>query len=164
MIILAFDPGTNSTGWAVVDVRGGRSLSLPITTTFFDAGNIPSEPDAIEAVIGTTSGAIIAIEKLEGGAFVNPSRGAQALVSNLLASSNVAGMIRGLAYAHRRTIVEMSAKAWRKLVCGNGSATDPMIKSAVMRLVHGLPTRTNVHIRDAVGLGLGAGWHLGGER
>jgi hypothetical protein len=43
-------------------------------------------------------------------------------------------------------------------------AKDAVIKLAVERLVTGLPSRTNVHVRDALGLAVVASWILRGLR
>lgn len=160
MKVLSFDPGTKMTGWAYVEVSGCPALSRPITATFITAGNISSLPDALEALMLRHESGLVAIEKLEGYAF----GGRVQVVSGLVSSSNVAGIIRGLAHAHKRATVEMSATAWRKIVCGRGSATDAVIKTTVNRVVEAMPKRSNAHVRDAVGLALGASIHLAGGR
>jgi len=156
MIIHAFDPGTSKTGWASVDVRGGGRL--PITTTYLGGDHVPSRHGDIRGLLHVAD--VVAVEKLEGIAF--PTKGG-GVVASLIASSNVAGGIAWSAATLGIRVVEMSAREWRRLVCRNPSASDAQVKEAVERLVHGLPKRTNCHVRDAVGLALAVGWHLGGE-
>jgi Holliday junction resolvasome RuvABC endonuclease subunit len=150
VIILAFDPGTTSTGWAIVNATADGSRRR---VTFRAAGAVPSEADAILALFGGVD--VVAVEKLKGFAYA--SKGGASIVDGLVASSRVAGLIVGLT-AGRVPCVEMTAHEWRKLVCGNGAATDAKIAATVPRLVEGFPKRSNVHVRDATGLAVAVGW------
>jgi Holliday junction resolvasome RuvABC endonuclease subunit len=160
VIVLSFDPGTNETGWCSLDVRGG-SGGLPITATYRDAGKVQSTPGELGLLMRVQAPDVIGIERLEGFAF-GAGKG-PGVVAALVSSSRISGMITALAYAQRISTVEMTAREWRQLVLGNPSATDHRIADVVPRLIHGWPPRSNVHTRDAGGLGLGIAWHLGGR-
>lgn len=157
MIITAFDPGTNESGWCTLDTRGGRGT--PITTTFLDAGNIPSKPAEVARLLRGEKPDVVAVEDLRGFAYGSKGPG---VVAALLASSNRAGGIEWLAWALGLALVEMTATQWRQLVLGNGSAKDDRIAQVVPKLIHGWPARSNAHMRDAGGLGLGVAWKLDG--
>lgn len=159
MIILAFDPGSTSTGWCAIDTRGGEGL--PITSTFLDKGEIPSTEGEISLLIRAQLPDVVAIEKLEGFAF-GAGKG-PGVVAALVASSRIAGLIRGVAWAEGPATVEMTAREWRKLVLGQPSATDERIAKVIPTLVHGWPSRSNQHTRDAGGLALGVAWVLNGK-
>lgn len=160
MIITGFDPGSNKTGWCSLDVRGGGTV--PVEATFFEAGIVASEPYELAELLRALKPEVVAIEKLEGFAF-GGGKG-PGVVSALVASSRVAGMLSGLAYAAQIEAVEMTALVWRKLVIGNASAKDVQIADVVPARVHGWPKRSNAHTRDAGGVALATALRLNGRR
>jgi len=81
-----------------------------------------------------------------------------AIVCALLKTAYEAGCVCGQLQARGVPVVPLCAADWRRDVCGNGSATDAVIKDAVTRLVRGWPKRSNAHHRDAAGVALAAGW------
>ncbi len=172
--ILAFDPGGTSCGFAWLETRGGSqsfSRPEPINVSYVDCGNIPSTHAAIGEFLRRNPVDLVAIEKVEGHAFnkkrKNRETGEEEIapmpVKHLLAAAGIATAISWLCTDRGIRTVEMTAGEWRKMVCGNRSAKDTMIKLAVERYVHGWPARSNMHNRDAGGLGLAAAWHVNGR-
>lgn len=158
MIITAFDPGTNESGWCTIDTRGGAGT--PITATYLDAGNVPSTPGELALVVQTQRPDVVAVENLAGFAYGTKGPG---VVAALISSAHAAGLIVAVAWAAGVPVVQLTARDWRTLVLGNGSATDQRIAQVIPALVHGWPTRSNVHTRDAGGLALGTAWKLNGK-
>jgi Holliday junction resolvasome RuvABC endonuclease subunit len=157
-VILAFDPGSNESGWCLVDTRGGAGS--PITATYLDSGNLPSKPADVAHLLRVEKPDLVAVEDLRGFAYGSKGPG---VVAALISSANRAGGIEWLSWALGIAIVEMTASHWRQIVLGNGSATDERIKTVIPRLIHGWPARSNVHTRDAGGLALGVAWKLNGK-
>lgn len=158
MIILAFDPGSNETGFAVVDTRGGGGT--PITVTYLDSGNIASKPAEFSRLIRSEKPDIVAVENLAGFAYATKGPG---IVAALISSAHAAGLVCAIAWAEGVELVEMTATQWRKIVLGNGSATDERIADVVPKLIHGWPKRSNKHTRDAAGLAVGVSWVRNGK-
>jgi Holliday junction resolvasome RuvABC endonuclease subunit len=158
MIVLGFDPGTKLTGWALIETRGASPA--PIATTFLAGGHDASNGQTIGALLASRSPDVVAIEKIAGFAFAPKGPG---VVSALIASASVAGMIAEVSRTCVRRVVEMTARESRKLICNRANASDALVKTVVMRLVHGMPLRSNSHVRDAVVVAMGAAWHLGGR-
>ena len=156
MIVVGTDPGTSSTGWARVTVEGGGRL--PVVVTYVDAGNVESKPSTLAPLLRGAD--IVGVECLEGIAY--PQRNA-GIVTHLIASAEVAGIILGIACARGMRTMRMPAKTWRGLVCRKPNASDAVVKNVVLRIVRGLPKTTNVHQRDALGVALGVAWSLGGD-
>lgn len=78
----------------------------------------------------------------------------------LIETSEVVGVFKGLAGAmwQKTTIVSIPAVEWRKTLTGRNNAPDRLVKEVVSARVQELPVRFNVHIADALGLALVAGW------
>ena len=155
MIVLGVDPGSSASGWARVDVRGGNGL--PVTVTYVSSGNALSKPSSLSPLMDGAD--VVGCEKLEGVTY--PAKG-PGIVSALIASSYVAGLVSGIAAARGIRCIDMPAVQWRRIVIGKPNANDALVKDVVHRLVIGLPKRTNVHVRDALGVALGVAWALGG--
>ena len=153
--ILAFDPGSAKSGWCKVAVTGVRP-SL-VTLSYVESGEVLSTRDAVRSLIANSEADVVAIEMLAGIAY--PVKGA-GIVSALVASSNVAGMIAALAYAEGRQVAEMTATQWRRMVIGKGNASDKAIAQTIPRLVREWPKRSNVHERDAAGLAIATAWQM----
>lgn len=152
MRVLSFDPGSTKSGWAELDVADAFG---PIVLRYVAAGEVPSTRDAVRDLIVNSEAEIVAVEKLAGIAYQTKGAG---IVSALIASSNVAGMIAALAYAEGRQVVEMPAVEWRRMVCGKPNASDKIIKDVIPRLVRMWPRRSNCHERDAAGLAIAVAW------
>ena len=159
MIVLGFDPGSRSSGWARLDVRG--CAPAPVVPTFLEGGEVESDFFAVGALFRATSSDLVAVEWLEGIAYPIRNPG---IVAQLLASSAAASRIETLARVAERKTSRVPAVKWRHLLCGRGNADDKLVKLAVERLVYGMPPRSNVHVRDAVGCAVGAAWMVGGDR
>lgn len=157
-VILALDPGSSSSGWCAIDTRGGAGT--PITATYLDSGTVPSSPGELALLVRAQAPDVVAVENLAGFAYGTKGPG---VVAALLTSARAAGLIVAIAWAEGRSVVEMTAREWRKLVLGNGSATDQRIAQVIPTLMHGWPARSNVHTRDAGGLAIGVAWTLNGK-
>jgi Holliday junction resolvasome RuvABC endonuclease subunit len=119
---------------------------------------LPSRRGAARALFAEHQPAVVAVEVPDG--FVHAKyRG-----PTLLATARVAGGLAWLAEGETLRVIELPAAAWRQTLVGRPHAKDAVIKLAVERLVTGLPARTNVHVRDALGLAIVASWILRGLR
>ncbi len=141
--VLGIDPGPTRCGWAFASREGGRFI-------YRGGGLVASTVAALDALLAAHPSGLVGLEVVEGYAF------AQARSSALVATSAVAGILEGLAKG--RQLVKLSAASWRRIVLGLRSPTDAQIKEVVGRLVDGLPTRTNAHVRDALGVAIAASW------
>lgn len=164
-VIVGLDPGTNSTGYCIIDTRG--SSPQPITCTFLDSGNVASTGDSftdlfierLSLLRTDLSNVTVAIEVLAGIAYAPKGGG---IVASLIASSRIAGLIAGLVYGRAR-IFEMTAREWRGHVLRKPQASDQEIARVIPGLVHGWPKRSSVHVRDAAGVAIACAWVGGGR-
>lgn len=147
--VLAFDPGPTSTGFAVVATVAVGNVRRH---TYVDGGQCSSTPEGFAAVLEAFPGVRVAIEQVAGYAYE------QARSAQLIATARVGGLLEGLARSDGRAVQTIAAGQWRKSLCGRSSADDATIKRAVGVFVVGLPKRTNVHVRDALGLAVVASW------
>lgn len=147
-VVLAFDPGSTSSGWAELEVFGS-----PMTARLRAFGEVPHNPHAWRALIGGSH--VVAIERVRG--IVYGIKGA-GIVPHLIDASWACGGIYATAKLAGIPVVDMPAVEWRRIVCGRPNASDAIVKLAVTRLVKDMPVRTNTHVRDAIGCGLAVGW------
>lgn len=160
--IIAFDPGSSSSGWARIDVRWG--LGLPVTCTFVAKGKVANDVFAAKALVARDDVDMVAIEQPEAYAFKRQrADGTQkqygaSMVGYLMAARGVSDQLKTLAMLAGKTIVEVPATRVRRLLCGRGSVKDATVKNAVTRLVAGWPARSNDHERDAAACGVAAAW------
>jgi Holliday junction resolvasome RuvABC endonuclease subunit len=158
MILAAFDPGSTRTGWSRLYVHGGAGTGAPITCAFLDGGHVVNDLGVIGACIGNAE--LVAIERVRGVAYGPKGAG---IVPHLIEASYACGGIAWLARSLGRRVLELTARDWRGVVLNKPHASDAEVKEAIARLVRGLPKRTNAHVRDAVGVGLGAAWLRNGR-
>jgi Holliday junction resolvasome RuvABC endonuclease subunit len=85
---------------------------------------------------------------------------AQARTAMLMATSEVAGIIQGLAFAAKCGMTFFSAREWRSVIVGAPAPSDAAVAAALSSLVE-LPKRSNAHHRDAVGVALATRLALG---
>ncbi len=142
--ILAFDPGSEASGWALVYagaaneparlVRAGivKSQLGPVRELLEDAGELD----------------LVAVEWVEGFAFGGGKGGG--VVAALVASAAVASLL-----GHR--VVRLPALAWRQQVTGNPSASNALVKATLPLFFANMPKKSNDHVRDAMGCALAAG-------
>lgn len=157
-VILGLDPGSSSTGWALVDTRGGAGR--PIITTYLDAGAVASTAEMVAGLLSMYSPDAVAVEKLEGIAYASKGPG---IVAGLVSSAHAAGVIVGVASALGHHVEQLTARDWRRLVLGQPAATDQQIARVIPTLVRGWPKRSNVHERDAGGVALAIAWRRNGQ-
>lgn len=144
--ILAFDAGPRKTGWSLV--------SMGPTPIVLSVGEVASHPEDLAALVAETAPAHVGIEVIKGYAF------AQARTAMLMATSEVAGIIQGLAFAAKCGMTFFSAREWRAIIVGVPAPSDAEVAAALAGLVV-LPSRTNAHHRDAVGVALATRLALG---
>lgn len=119
-----------------------------------NAGVIVSTHAAINLLLSNTvfeSRGVVAIEMPAGYAYQ------QCRIPGLLATARVGGMIEACAIAMLGVPPWIiSASEWRKIVVGIGNPTDKQVEHAVWTNLPGMPAKSNVHTRDAMGCALGA--------
>lgn len=147
MIVLGVDPGA-STGWAMLACeRGSRPVWLQGGTM---RGDIETE---FSLLMRDLRADVLAVETPAGGIY------GLARAEALLASAVLAGWLRGFAEGRDdgpADVCRLSATDWRRTVVGRPNATDQQIARTIAMIVDGLPRRTNAHVRDAVGVAIGA--------
>ena len=149
MNLLSLDPGPTSSGYARVRLVGPR-------VTYVSSGRVSSDLNQLERLFDPELDAV-AVETPKGYVF-SPARGAQ-----LLATARIAGALAWMAQARHLRLVELSAGEWRKALCGRATADDHRVADAVAANVIDCPAKSNVHVRDALGLALVAAWQLAGS-
>jgi len=148
MILVALDPGPTMCGHARVRIEGTRA-------TYVEGGLVNATLEGIEQLLRIADA--VAVEVPRGYIF-QPARGAQ-----LLATAHIAGGICWMAQSRGLPLVEFTGQEWRRGLTGKGSrVSDHMVKDAVESAVIGVPSKTNVHVRDALGLAVVAAWRLHG--
>lgn len=135
--IIGFDPGPTETGVAVIRSVRGRAQ-------FLAAMNVQSTAREFIDLEKQYCPDVVAIESVVGYAYE------QQRSAGLIATSRIAGLLNGL-FGHLH-ITEMPAKSWRKVICGRGNADDDDVKNCLPIWVSDMPVRTNVHMRDALGV------------
>lgn len=141
--VLAFDPGTKKSGWCLLE-RVGRRIA------FRGCGEVASGRVEVEAFIGAWPTVhLVAVETPDGYVHEH-QRGA-----HLLETRGVAERMVMAARALGKPVVELSAQRWRRMLGlgGFGTPGDTAVKGALRVLVADFPKRSNVHVRDAMGLG-----------
>lgn len=164
-IIVGLDPGTNNTGYCIIDTR--TSPPNQVACTYLDGGNVASTSssftdffaDRLRLLRTDLGNVTVAIEVLAGIAYAPKGGG---IVASLIASSRIAGLIAGLVYGRAR-IFEMTAREWRGHVLRKPQASDQEIARVIPGLVHGWPKRSSVHVRDAAGVAIACAWMGGGR-
>lgn len=145
MIILGLDPGSRSTGYAILDAE--RAM-----VSFVECGSLENDELAAWLYDDAHDVGCVAIERIEGIAFAPKGPG---IVPHLLSASNAAGVAKGaaqlLSHVH---IVEASAREWRKAIVGKANASDADVKRVVTLHVQGWPKVSNAHERDAAGVAM----------
>jgi len=166
MIILAIDPGSKKSGWAIVRADPN------VRTQYLAAGTMDNDPDAFFALrkiawewraLNQFAQVALAVEMPEGMVykpFLGPS---------LLQTTRVAGGMSWTAHGWGWKVIELSAAKVRKALVGKASSPkkgvmDKLITEAVAANVDNMPKRSNVHCRDALALGIVASWELNKER
>ena len=153
MRVVGFDVGKTA-GFAELeldgDARSGRSAHWIWGMT------IPAEEvtsDKISNLVRTAD--LVAIEQIAGYPHGKEN---YARAKALLEAAKIGQTI--VVYARdfwARRVVEMTAGRARSLVVGRNNPSDATIKIAVQRLIRGVPTRTNAHVRDAALVALACG-------
>jgi Holliday junction resolvasome RuvABC endonuclease subunit len=159
-VTVGFDPGTNTTGWCVIGSTGN-----PIRTRYHSSGMEASTAHALLCLIQRLDLAYpvrltVAIEALAGIAY--PVKG-PGVVSALISSSRVSGILTGICHGRISEVSEMTAREWRGAVLKKPHASDHDIAATIPRLIEGWPKRSSVHVRDAAGVALATAWLKGGR-
>jgi Holliday junction resolvasome RuvABC endonuclease subunit len=156
-IVLAFDPGSTWSGYGVLRVEGSRACP---ETFFAECGEIESTGEAadvfLDAFLARWQGIEItaAVEWTRGVAFETK----KGIVPSLIECAQADATLRENLRRRPMTLVRLTALTWRKHVCRNPSAPDPVVAAWLPRFVRNLPAVTNVHERDALGLAVAVAW------
>lgn len=147
--VLAFDPGPKQCGWAVAGRTGPTSRPY-----FIDAGNVSSELQAMSAHIKLWvqrwPSLVVAVE--QPGAYIHDPRKALDLLNTKAAATSLEVMCR--LHVPELPRVSLTVQGWRRQLCPgvNGTPGDAAVKHALGMFMADMPKRTNVHMRDALGL------------
>ena len=145
-VVLGLDPGPRLTGYGVLFSAGGTAQPK-----YLRAGVVESKGAEIVDLIrywigqGYTAPFYVAVETPAG--YIHEA----ARASALLETAKVAGMIAEAARGLGVDVVSIPAARWRLTLCGKNNPKDATVKRAISVVVSGLPKRTNVHERDALG-------------
>jgi len=151
MKILGVDPGLVTTGYGVIEVKGGKLKVL-------EAGVVqPNTKDAFERRIAKVHQHI--------GGIINTHKPDAVVLEKLYAhykhpaTAFVLGHVRGvicLAAAQSNTpLIEQSPKRIRMALLGNGNATKIQVQAFVKRLLNCPKADMGLDISDALALALG---------
>lgn len=155
-MILAIDPGSKECGWALLSQHGSRVAHVM-------HGQCPSTPRGIRSLINhLPEGAevtILALEVVEG--YVHEAFRAK----HLFPTAEAVGMFEMIGHEMGITVVRMTARDVRKLLVGKAThpkkgMMDILVEGVVKANVLRMPAQSNVHVRDALALGLAANWKL----
>ena len=156
MIVMGVDPGA-STGVAVLEVDGrGGARWVDGRTVVSPDGACACE---VMDIVARCRAEFVIIERPAGGIYQ------AARAAALLDSAVLAGMIEGRVMAwygladtsmpwRGTRAMHVTAPTWRGVLVGSQRATDQQIARMVAARVTGLPARTSVHVRDAIGCAL----------
>lgn len=154
LLTLGFDPGPTRTAWALV------SMVLP-RPIFHDGGVVPSDRNELRTVFQRQPNwlALVSIETVMFS-FADQS------TSQIILTSGVQDRIETIAWYERGDVpVErVTARSWRKLLIGKATPSDAEIAHVIKSRVDALPTRTNNHVRDAIGAAIGGALIWQGSR
>ena len=145
MICLAFDPGPKTCGFALAKLKPemrGRPM-------FIGGGKVDSDHETISICLRDHREVDIVAVETPAGYVHEHARGAQ-----LLETRGEASMIAAIARVIGLLVVEMTAGEWRRQLTGKSNASDAVIARACAMLASGLPKRSSVHTRDALGLAI----------
>lgn len=157
MLILGIDPGPTEIGYAVL-----RRDAATRRGSYVDAGKLTVDArthgelfgivkvHAIGAVGVELPGRLHANEKISRSALVSRSN---QLLATMKVQQRLVGWLNGFGFFD---VHEVTASEWRRGIVGRPSASDAMIKAAIVRQVAGWPSRSNEHERDAAGVALAA--------
>jgi Holliday junction resolvasome RuvABC endonuclease subunit len=154
MIVLGFDPGVH-VGWAVLESGPNRPRFL--------AGGVIEAPPSVEVQVADEFDRlqklrgidVVAVEHVSGYAHDRPGRPARVLSARLQDCAELAGVIVGVAIGRCLKVERMPAVTWKRYLGLKTNASDAQVKIALGLLVDGLPAKSSVHMRDAVGCAYG---------
>lgn len=151
MKILAIDPGTVCTGYAIIE-RHERAITL------HDAGAISLKShDPIPTRLGTIHeriGALISQWHIQALALETPFLGKNP--QNFLKLGYVRGVLYLLSHQHQLALIEFAPREIKALVTGFGSADKIQVQRALSLFFPGLQARGPADITDAIAIGLAA--------
>lgn len=148
--VVGFDPGPTFTGVACLGIGAGRG-------TWLEADKVYSTLKAIDGWLTRCKPHLVAVERP-----IWLGRRSGACGAPLLDTGIIAGGIAWLAEARGFSVVVLSANQWRGVLCRRAAVKDRVVAEALARFV-ALPTSSNEHERDAMGLALVASWTTAGR-
>lgn len=149
MKILGIDPGPAESGWMTL-VKRAKGVQ------FANCGNVLSKRDAFIELLDVESPDVVSIERPKWQDHGKNAVATRAIASNLIETNYVVARFAEIAVARGMKLIEIPAQTWRLGLLRSRSPSDAQIKRVVVELVHGLPSRTNAHERDAGGVALAA--------
>lgn len=148
--VIAFDPGPTTCGYAIAE--HGRDAGNRVR--FLAGGEVSSDAAMLGQTLGCGAGVDAVCVETPAGYVYEKFRG-----PTLIETARVAERIAILAGVRGTRVVQMSAAQWRKALCSKANADDKRIKRAVQMVTTDLPSRTNEHLRDALGLAIVVLWN-----
>lgn len=154
--VLAVDTGPTSCGWAVLE-SGRDALGL---ARFVECGECASDKGALTDLVLATSPHFVAVET-PAQVFPSSPKVMLARSKQVVATSRVAERLANIANAYAKPAIPRTVGEWRRALCGKGvrgTPNDAAVARVLPLYVVNRPARSNVHERDALGLGVVALW------
>ena len=145
-VAVGIDTGPKAHAWGAV--RYERGVWRYVDSGSLEADLASALPQALTTL--ALEGAAVAIECPQH-AF------SAATASPIIATARAAGELAGRLRALGVRAAYTTAADWRRELVGYANAHDAAVKSWLEAQVEGLPARTNVHVRDALGVACWAG-------
>lgn len=157
MLVISFDPGV-VTGIAVTRLDKGKSTLIECSSVSIIDADDWSNWFALKSSFGVLEHSVVAIESVQkvfpkeynaSGMKGIPAR----MATNLVETARVEERIAAAAKKNGFYVVTCAEREWRTGLFGRG-ASAAMVKLRLPLLCAGIPKRTNIHVRDAIGVGL----------
>jgi len=153
MMVLGIDPGARASGWALLD------FSILMAPVWIGAGTTDDVAELFElrhfvrmAIehFDARRNLLVVVEEARGRVYAERGGGA-----HLIASSWAGGDAHGFARGRGYPTIKLGVNEWRTAFVGHskrGDNVDHKVEASLRAFVRGMPTRTNVHMRDAAGV------------
>lgn len=150
MKLLGVDPGSRTTGWGLIEVRGSRS-------TLIDAGEIALGTSSVPlatrlARLHAGFGEVVERTAPDAAAVETPFHGVN--VRDALSLAHARGVILAVLGEAAIDIGEYSPASVKKAVTGNGRATKEQVRVMVERLLGTRVEAGAADLSDALAVGL----------
>ena len=157
MLILGLDPGSTSTGWAVVECT---QYSIPRWVAKAYESNADLDLGLLWSLHGC---GLLAVETSgESVLFGMTPQAMRSRAQQLARTNMVAGLLLGEARNMGIPLIEVPAPVSRRTIGGKANCSDAVIKRALAMTTRNMPRQTNSHTRDAAAAAI-VGWRMAGE-